>query len=198
MKVFRIIVNDNDNTGMDAISLVDHPAVGVNFLAFNEDEAPKRLSFDSDKHIITGVVCLADTPIYRYNQELGEYYVVFDADVIEKMMIKYSKQNLNNSVDLQHNGEKVGGVIMFESYIYNKDRGIAPVEFDIPNGSWIASFKVENEDIWNEIKNGDTLNGFSLAGLFQFDEKFSIKEQEEEKPEEKDPMDEFIDSFLLS
>ena len=131
---------------------------------------------------------MAGIPIYRYDKEIGDYYVVFTSEVIEKMMIKYSKMNLNNSVDLQHNGKTVDGVIMFESYIYNKERNIAPVEFgDIPDGSWIASFKVENEELWNEIKSGNELNGFSLAGLFAF---------AEPENEEVDELEQYIDEIL--
>lgn len=188
MKIFNIVINEDDNTGMDTISLVSQPAVGVNFLKFEEQKEIKKLSFDADKHIITGVVALAGIPIYRYDKEIGDYYVVFTSEVIEKMMIKYSKMNLNNSVDLQHNGKKVDGVIMFESYIYNKERNIAPVEFgDIPDGSWIASFKVENDELWNEIKSGNELNGFSLAGLFCF---------AEPENEEVDELEQYIDEIL--
>lgn len=188
MKIFNIVINEDDNTGMDTISLVSSPAVGVNFLKFEEQKEIKKLSFDADKHIITGVVALAGIPIYRYDKEIGDYYVVFTSEVIEKMMIKYSKMNLNNSVDLQHNGKKVDGVIMFESYIYNKERNIAPVEFgDIPDGSWIASFKVENDELWEEIKSGNELNGFSLAGLFAFSEP---------ENEEVDELEQYIDEIL--
>lgn len=188
MKIFNIVINEDDQTGMDTISLVSSPAVGVNFLKFEEQKEIKKLSFDADKHIITGVVALAGIPIYRYDKEIGDYYVVFTSEVIEKMMIKYSKMNLNNSVDLQHNGKKVDGVIMFESYIYNKERNIAPVEFgDIPDGSWIASFKVENDELWNEIKSGNELNGFSLAGLFCF---------AEPENEEVDELEQYIDEIL--
>ena len=188
MKIFNIVINEDDQTGMDTISLVSQPAVGVNFLKFEEQKEIKKLSFDADKRIISGVICLAGIPIYRYDKEIGDYYVVFTSEVIEKMMIKYSKMNLNNSVDLQHNGKKVDGVIMFESYIYNKERNIAPVEFgDIPDGSWIASFKVENEELWNEIKSGNELNGFSLAGLFCF---------AEPENEEVDELEQYIDEIL--
>ena len=86
MKVFYIRVNDEDITGIDAISLVDMPAVEKNFLCFSEEKQPVKMKFDNSKHIITGVVCLADTPIYRYNERMGEYYVVFTKETIEKIV----------------------------------------------------------------------------------------------------------------
>jgi hypothetical protein len=165
-RVFYIEVDDAE--GMDAISLVKHPAVNVDFLCFDEEKKPVKLNFNEEKKVITGVVCLADTPIYRYSEGFGEYWVVFTKEAIEKMIIKYSKNNLFNSINLQHNNDKVvEGIYLFESYLINKDRGIYPNEFnDIPNGSWICSFKVENEEVWKEIKEGNELNGFSLQGYF--------------------------------
>ena len=182
MKVFYIRVNDEDITGIDAISLVDVPAVEKNFLCFSEEKQPVKMKFDNSKHIITGVVCLADTPIYRYNERMGEYYVVFTKETIEKMVEKFAKMDLFKSVNLQHDDKQfVDDVYMIESYITNKERGISPAEFsDIPDGSWIASYKIDNESLWDEIINGDKLNGFSLQGMFELEEKFSKQEPKEE------------------
>lgn len=182
MKVFYIKINDNDITGINAISLVDMPAVQKDFLCFNKDSELVKLNFNQSKHIITGVVCLADTPIYRFNQKYGEYYVVFSKDTIEKMVEKFSKQDLFKSVNLQHDDNKfVDNVYMVESFIVNKERGICPVEFsDIPDGSWICSFKVENDEVWDEIINGNKLNGFSLQGMFDLEEKFEEQKHEEQ------------------
>lgn len=174
MKVFYIRVNDDVNIGINAISLVDMPAVEKNFLCFSEEKQPVKMKFDNSKHIITGVVCLADTPIYRYNERMGEYYVVFTKETIEKMVEKFAKMDLFKSVNLQHDDEQfVDGIYMIESYITNKQRGINPIEFaDIPDGSWVCSYKVENEALWGEIINGNKLNGFSLQGMFELEEQF--------------------------
>lgn len=174
-KIFKIVINKDDMTGMDAISLVKNPAVERNFLTFNDEQGKIPFKFDTDKHIITGVVALADVPIYRFNYEIGEYWVVFDKDTIQTMVEKYAKSGLLNSVNLQHDDNQfVDGIYLIESYIISKERGICPREFsDCPDGSWIASFKVENEELWNDIKNGNDLNGFSLQGIFQLEESFS-------------------------
>ena len=182
MKVFYIRVNDEDITGIDAISLVDMPAVEKNFLCFSEEKQPVKMKFDNSKHIITGVVCLADTPIYRYNERMGEYYVVFTKETIEKMVEKFAKMDLFKSVNLQHDDKQfVDGIYMIESYITNKERGINPIEFaEIPDGSWVCSYKVENEALWGEIINGNKLNGFSLQGMFDLEEQFNKQEPKEE------------------
>lgn len=178
MKVFYITIDDAV-MGIDAISLVQSPAVEKDFLCFSKEDKPIELKFDNSKHIITGVVCLADTPIYRYNEKLGEYYVVFTKETIRKMVEKFAKDGLFASVNLQHDDTKfVDGIYMVESYITDKERGINPIEFsDIPQGSWVCSYKVENENLWNEIINGDKLNGFSLQGMFKLEEQFEKQEQ---------------------
>lgn len=192
MKVFYIKINDDFETGIDAISLVDFPAVERNFLCFSKDEKRVNLKFDASKHVITGVVALADTPIYRYNERMGEYYVVFSKETIVKMVEKFAKMDLFKSVNLQHDDNNfVDGIYMFESYITNKERGINPREFeDIPDGSWICSFKVENEALWNEIINGDKLNGFSLQGMFELEEQFEKQEPKEET------FDEWLNNYI--
>jgi hypothetical protein len=192
MKVFYIKINDDFETGIDAISLVDFPAVERNFLCFSKDEKRVNLKFDASKHVITGVVALADTPIYRYNERMGEYYVVFSKETIVKMVEKFAKMDLFKSVNLQHDDNNfVDGIYMFESYITNKERGINPKEFeDIPDGSWICSFKVENEALWNEIINGDKLNGFSLQGMFELEEQFEKQEPKEET------FDEWLNNYI--
>lgn len=192
-KVFYININDVDATGIDAISLVDVPAVQRNFLCFSEDR-PVKLKFDASKHIITGVVCLADTPIYRNNEKYGEYWVVFTKETIQKMVEKFSRDGLFKSVNLQHDDNKfVDGIYMVESYLTDKSRGISPIEFnDIPDGSWIASYKVDNLELWDEIVNSGKLNGFSLQGMFELNpERF-----ESEAKEEDETFDEWIDKYI--
>ena len=173
MKVFYITINDDSTTGIDAISLVQSPAVEFDFLCFNKEEKPVEMKFDNSKHIITGVVALADTPIYRYNEKFGEYYVIFTKEQIRKMVEKFAKMDLFKSVNLQHDNNKfVDGIYMVESYIVDAERGLSPIEFAVPDGSWIVSYKVENEELWSQIINGDKLNGFSLQGMFELEEKF--------------------------
>ena len=191
MKVFYINIDD-ELTGINAISLVESPAVEKDFLCFSKEKETVKLNFDNAKRVISGVVCLADTPIYRYNEKYGEYYVVFSKETIQKMVEKFAKMDLFKSVNLQHDDTKfVDGIYMFESYIINKERGINPVEFsDIPDGSWIASYKVENDELWGEIINGNKLNGFSLQGLFELEERFN-----EQKPVE-ETFDEWLEKQL--
>ena len=183
--IYYIDINDEDETGLDAISLVQHPAIEVDFLCFNEDTKKIDFSADEDKHILTAVALRADHPIYRRNGDY-EYWVIFTKDVIRKLVTKYAKNNLFNSVNIEHNDYSfVKSAYMIESYIVDKARGIVPNEFkDIEDGSWIVSYYIDDESLWNVLKNTDALNGLSVQGLFKLVDKQDFASQKEQSFEE--------------
>ena len=169
MKLYDISIDPTDfETGLNAISLVENPAVEVDFLAFAKDESSVLQFADEERHIITGIALLADTPIYRIAPDGTEYYVRFTKDCIRQLVEKYFKFGLTNSVNIEHKDNQfVDGVTMLESYIIDKERGICPSEFaSAPDGSWVVSYKVSNLDVWNKIKSGE-VKGFSVQGLFR-------------------------------
>ena len=169
MKLYDISIDPTDfETGLNAISLVEYPAVEVDFLAFAKEESAVLQFADEERHIITGIALLADTPIYRIAPDGTEYYVRFTKDCIRQLVEKYFKFGLTNSVNIEHKDNQfVDGVTMLESYIIDKERGICPSEFaSAPDGSWVVSYKVSNLDVWNKIKSGE-VKGFSVQGLFR-------------------------------
>lgn len=184
MNIYRITINDIDNPllGLMAISIVDFPAVEKNFIRFKDKSKEKRivLKADNDQRVITGVALLADTPIYRYDPAMGgDYWVVFERETIKTLVEKYSRDGLLNVINLQHDETtySINSCTMIESYFVNNDRGICPVEFKgIPDGSWIVSFKVTDEELWQKIKashgNEGELNGFSVEVNVYLEPKF--------------------------
>ena len=197
-KIFYIDINEDDNTGLDAISLVSTPAVEIDFLCFEKDGS-KEISFSAneDKHIISGIALRADFPIYRRNGDY-EYYVVFTKEIIRKIVNKYAKNGLFNSVNLQHNDHNfTNKAIMIESYIIDKERGICPIEFsDIEDGSWYVSFHIEDEMLWNEIKNGKELNAFSVQGLFNLIEDSVANTEEKLSQQKEQTFDEWLEELI--
>lgn len=167
LPVYKAVVDDSEETGIFCISLVDDPAVESNWLAFKEDKETLKFSVeDEDQHIIRGVIMRCDFPIYRRTESGYEYYIEYDKDTIKKMAQKYLAFGFQNNVDTMHNFKLEEGVFMTQWFIKDSENGINPKGFeDIEDGSLFAEFKVENEDIWSEIKEG-TFKGFSLAGTF--------------------------------
>lgn len=193
MRVFYAKINDDERFGLYTISFVDRPAVETQFLCFENEEPKPMMLAKQAEQIVSGIALRADFPVYRVDENGEPYYVVFTKETIKQMVERYSKNNMLNNVDLQHNGQLVDGVYMLESYIIDKKRGICPIEFaDVEDGSWAVSFKVENEELWNQIINGNDLNGFSITAMVNLGpEKF-------EKVEEptKNPIDELIENLL--
>lgn len=170
MDTYNLII-DEDTMGVFAISLVDEPAVEYNFLFFSKDDFNFSI-FNDDKREVFGVIMLADTPIPRKANPLlniGNHYVNFTKDTIKNIILKYSKDKLGDQITLNHI-VKTEGVYLFESFLIDRENGInPPIPFsNIPDGSWIGKFKVENEKVWTEIKNG-TFKGFSIEGEFKYD-----------------------------
>lgn len=162
--LYNITIDPEDNlTGMFLVSLVENPAVEIDFLAFNNEERLQFAIQDEEKHIITGVAILADTPIYRRSKD-GEFYVQFKKENIPAIVEKFMLNGFANYINLQHNAETLSNkdAVMIESYFINKERGIVPNEFaNVTDGSWCCSYKVLNDSIWEQIKSGD-LRGFSI------------------------------------
>lgn len=165
LPLYKLVIDESDETGIDAIALVDQPATEVNWMKFS-----KQLNFqiEEEKRNITAPIMLADTPIYRYHPSMGEYYVMFTSDEIEKMVKKYFKTNKIHSVNEMHDSERpVQDVFLIESWIVTSDTDKSKgLGFDVPVGTWMATFHVQSHEYWNEkIKSGE-FKGFSLEGAF--------------------------------
>lgn len=159
----------NTECGIDRISLVNDPAVDAYFVSFSKDKIQQMFTTNEEQKMITGVVMRCDYPIYRNDEHLGEYYINFSADVIKQMAQKLLRDNNQNKVNIEHMfNSDVEGVEMVELFIKDRNKGKNPTGFeDINDGSLFATFKVDNQDIWQQIKNG-TFKGYSLEGLFNY------------------------------
>lgn len=164
LPLYNLVIDDDDTLGVDKISLVTYPAVEENFLLFDET---KRADYsfsiqNEDKRIVSGIAMVADRPIYRETSDKKGYYVIFSKDTIEKIAHRFAKNNYAFNISTQHKTD-VTDCYVVESFIINKERGICPKEFaDVEDGSWYTSVKIDNQELWNEIKNGEGLNGFSV------------------------------------
>lgn len=165
--IYKALVTD-DGEGILKISLVDMPAVESNWIACKKEKEPLKFKVeDEDKRLITGVVMRADFPIYRRTEDGFEYYITYDKETIKTMAEKLLADNAQNNINLMHEeGTNTDGVKMLELFIKDSNKGIVPAGFDdIEEGSLFATYKVESDDIWEQVKDG-TFKGFSLEGYF--------------------------------
>lgn len=175
LPLYMLEISDDplDDAEVQFVALVDRPAIQKNWNAFKNEQKFQVIS--DDKRIISGCAMLADTPIFRSDVNFGDYYVAFSKDTIVKIVQKYFKKGYQNNVNLMHDPTQIEtGVTMFESFISDKTRGILPMKGfeDAPDGSWFVSMLVENNEVWQQVKEGK-INGFSIEGIFNYTPKLS-------------------------
>ena len=154
--------------GLQAIALVDRPAIGLNYQAF----APHKFEvINEDKRIVMGAAMVPDLPIYR-RDERGEYYAIFKKETIKALVQKLFKENKHNVFNEEHNAFKIlDGVYIYQSFITDAELGIsAPSGFEnVADGTWFIAAKVENDEAWAKVKEEGILKGFSVEGVFDLE-----------------------------
>jgi len=179
-EILELIINEeDDDSGISFISLVDQPATEKLWLKFNKQK-PLNFEFkiqDEEKRIVSGYFMVADLPIPRLNDMNEKFFVVFKKDTINKIVNKFFKQGYSNKINLMHDQE-MDGVYVIESLIIDNERGsVAPKEFEkVPDGSWWGSMRVENNEVWELVKTGQ-VKGFSVEGMFGQDKSRNIQEK---------------------
>ena len=167
LPVYQIVVEENDDTGIALISLVDDPAISMKGMAFSNEKS--LMSFkeaDGDKQIIVGPALIPDMRIYREDDKYGKYYVTFTSETIYKMVEKFNKYGSNRKINIDHSNQMVDGFIMedwiVEDSVYDKSRKYG---FEVPVGTYMIMVKIEDTKFWNEEVKGNGKFGFSIEGL---------------------------------
>lgn len=194
LDIYNAVISD-DIDGIEFISLVELPAVEKNFVCFNQEKEPQRFTIENEeKHIITGVVMLADSPIYRRNGDY-EYYITYSKETLRKMAEKCLAEGTFKNIDVMHNNKVITGINLLELYLKDSSKGIDPTFVECPEGSLIASFHITDENLWNECKNGSLLNGFSLEGFFTV-EKMQINNKPNNTENKMSKISKFVKSLM--
>lgn len=178
LPLYEAIIAD-ENCGVYKVSCVSNPATEINWVAFDENKPYIKFAVDNKvERMISGVIMLAETPIYRRTADGYEYYVMYSKDTLKTMAEKMIFDGVGSNVNIQHqDGTDVEGVNLVELYVINREKGIAPQYFEnVPDGSLVGTYKVHNDDVWAMIENGDVLS-FSLEGIFNLEETFNKQEQ---------------------
>ena len=180
MKIIELILDEEqDDIGVDAISIVESPAIESDFVALKNQEI-KLAEVDKEKKILMGALLIPNKPIYRNGGE-GEYYIYFSKDTIVKASQMFLQNGKQSNSTLEHN-QALNGLTLVESWIVEdkaKDK-TALYGLDVPVGTWMGSVKVNNDDVWNEYVKTNKVKGFSIEGYFA-DKMESPKENVEEQ-----------------
>ncbi len=175
-----MVIDENPDSEVEVsfVALVEKPAIEKNFMAFKSMQL--NFAADVEKQIISGPAMVADTLIYRRDDN-GEYNVFFSKETIQEIAIKFFKKDYQKNLNLFHDPSlSLQGVTIFESFVSDKDRGIKPMKGfeDLPDGTWFISAKVENPEVWAKIKSGE-VKGFSVEGIFSYVKNLSATKQKD-------------------
>jgi hypothetical protein len=164
MQIFELILN-KDTDGVEAISVVDRPAIEENFIALKEQHEIKLAEVDTEQRILMGAALVPDKMIYRKNGK-DEFNVFFSADTIKKASELFLINGNQNNATLMHD-KSLKDMSVVESWIIDNPEMDKSKQygFSLPKGTWMISMKVNNDEIWGKVKTGE-IKGFSIEGYF--------------------------------
>jgi len=166
MKTIELYIDEeNEFSGIEAISVVENPAIEEDFIALKKQQV-KLAEVDKEKRILMGAALIPNKKIYRTNGE-DEYNIFFSEDTVRKASELFLSRGKQNNSTLEHD-VKLNGLSVVESWIIEdkkKDKS-RKYGFSLPVGTWMVSVKVNNDEIWNDFVKEGKVKGFSIEGFF--------------------------------
>tara|TARA_R110000823_G_scaffold13109_3_gene43445 strand:- start:178 stop:789 length:612 start_codon:yes stop_codon:yes gene_type:complete len=166
MKIVELILDeDQEQMGIEAISIVESPAIEEDFIALKSDEL-KLAEVSKEKKILIGALLVPNKPIYRFSED-GEYYIYFSKETVEKASQMYLRNGNQNNSTLEHQ-HQLSGLTLVESWlvedeVHDKSRKYG---MNVPIGTWMGTMKVNNQEVWDEYVKKGKVKGFSIEGYF--------------------------------
>ena len=187
MKIIELVLDEEqEGSGIEAISIVESPAIEEDFIALKSDEI-KLAEISKDKKLLMGALLVPNKPIYRKSDK-EEYYIYFSKDTILKASQLYLKNGNQNNSTLEHQ-HQLSGLTLVESWIVESETQDKSrlYNLNVPVGTWMGTVKVNNDEVWNEYVKTNKVKGFSIEGYFAdkmenkkepVEESFEIEAQE--------------------
>ena len=180
MRIVELIIDEKEDlSGVEAISVVEFPAIEENFIALNQQLQLAKV--DDEKRILMGAALIPNKNIYRRNGE-DEYYIFFSDATVKKASELFLMNSNQNNATLEHQ-KKINDLSVVESWIVEDTEMDKSKKYGLnaPIGTWMVSMKVNNDTIWNDFVKTGKVKGFSIEGYFADKLEMSLqKEQEEE------------------
>jgi hypothetical protein len=192
MRIIELILDEAAiDAGVNAISIVEMPAIESDFIALSKEIEVNFAEVDNEKRILMGAALIPNKTIFRRNGE-DEFYVYFSKDTIRRASQLFLKSGSQSKSTLEHQ-MKIEGLTVVESWIVDdseKDKS-AFYGLSMPVGTWMVSVKVDNDEIWTDFVKTKKVKGFSIEGYFA--DKTELKAVE---PNEEDVLIEKIKGIL--
>jgi hypothetical protein len=100
MRIVELIIDEKEDlSGVEAISVVEFPAIEENFIALNQQLQLAKV--DEEKRILMGAALIPNKNIYRRNGE-DEYYIFFSDATVKKASELFLMNSNQNNATLEH------------------------------------------------------------------------------------------------
>lgn len=195
LPLYELRVDEENDAVVNAIAIVDVPAVESNFFAFSKQSKAISYLFSSDeKREVIGAAMIPNLPIYRKDEDTGEEYeVVFKPETIRTIAQTFFRKNFQSNLNIQHTANDANSFV-FQSFIIDSEKGInSPKGLNLPDGSWVIGVKILSADLWNEVKAGK-FQGFSVEGNFM-QSNIDLNESEEFSESEIKELEEILNEY---
>ncbi len=169
MKVYEATLKPNSD-GVFSISLVNDPATTETFIALSKQSEIKLAEVDKEQRILMGLVLQPDQLIYR-KQNDEEFNIVFSADTIKELSHNFFKSGFQLNSKLEHE-EPIKGVSIVESWLIENSKIDKSTNFgmEYPKGTWMATMKIDNDEIWEDYVKTGKVQGFSVDAFIDLEE----------------------------
>ena len=195
-EIIELLIDETkDEYGINAVSVVRDPAIEENFVALNKHEVELK-EVDTEKRILMGAALIPNKQIYRRNKD-KEYYIFFSEETVRKASELFLMRSNQNNATYEHERKMLEGMSVVESWIIEDEKTDKSrlYNFNLPKGTWMISMKVNNDEIWQSVKDGE-VKGFSIEGHFA--DKYEMSKERLEKDEIIAYLKEILDTKLES
>ena len=196
VEIIELLIDETkEEMGINAVSVVESPAIEENFIALQKHEVELK-EVDTEKRILMGAALIPNKQIYRKNKD-KEFYIYFSEDTVRKASELFLMRSNQNNATYEHERKMLEGMSVVESWIIEDEKLDKSVKygFNLPKGTWMISMKVNNDEIWKSVKDGE-VKGFSIEGHFA--DKYEMSKEKIEKDEIIAYLKEILDTKLES
>jgi phage head maturation protease len=181
VEIIELLIDETKlEAGINAVSVVESPAIEENFIALKKHEVELK-EVDAEKRILMGAALVPNKQIYRRNKD-KEFYIYFSEDTVRKASELFLMRSNQNNATYEHERKMLDGMTVVESWIIEDEKTDKSrlYNFNLPKGTWMISMKVNNDDVWQKVKDGE-VKGFSIEGHFVDKYEMSLQQNEEDE-----------------
>lgn len=164
--VYELILTDDNIYGVYGVSLVSDPANEKEAIFLSKERDQFKL-LSEEKKIVVCPVLVPNEKFLRKSIDNGNPgYAYFSKETIEKLEQNFFKNKYHHNSTIEHI-EPIKDVYFFESWLVldPKNDKSNVLGWELPEGTWMMSMKVDNIEVWdNYIKTGK-IKGFSIDSI---------------------------------